>query len=238
MTEAVIGDETGLLKHIVGKEYYRYGDIQSRDLQIVSMARLSYAQGHLQSEAHHTDDLMAGNDDNSEKSNSNGGLWCLSLVRATGGVELWRRYGNGMLGMIDSGKTSITQPVGILSGDRYNDQQNIIVYGKNGQVCICKSSADNRLINGSSNEFIGEYFQVSGPLSAGDTCNNGLAFGGNENDLKLYDQTTLQCIWKAKNVPHDNLRLRVPIWITAVAFIQPETTSISTGAHIVTGTGT
>jgi hypothetical protein len=43
-------------------------------------------------------------------------------------------------------------------------------------------------------------------------------------------------IWQAKNVPYDTLRLRVPIWVVALSFMQP---AVNTGsdAQFVTGTG-
>ncbi|CAN0501766.1 unnamed protein product, partial [Ectocarpus sp. 12 AP-2014] len=43
-----------------------------------------------------------------------------------------------------------------------------------------------------------------------------LAAGGKENDLKTWDLSTGKCIWKAKNVPHDFLDMRQPVWITSL----------------------
>ncbi|KXN73504.1 WD40 repeat-like protein [Conidiobolus coronatus NRRL 28638] len=55
---------------------------------------------------------------------------------------------------------------------------------------------------------------------------NVFAVGGKEYDLELYDTNTSfenpekpEPIFKAKNVPHDSLDLRVPIWINDLTFI-------------------
>ena len=49
---------------------------------------------------------------------------------------------------------------------------------------------------------------------------NQVATGGKEHDLQIWDLTRLDGgpIFRAKNVPHDNLELRVPIWLTDVCF--------------------
>ena len=40
------------------------------------------------------------------------------------------------------------------------------------------------------------------------------AYGGRENDLCLYDLEKQESIFTARNVPHDFLSLRVPIWVS------------------------
>ena len=82
---------------------------------------------------------------------------------------------------------------------------------------------------------------------------DGFAIGGKENDLKIYDLSspssfdafaggvntdTPTCVWRAKNVPHDNLSLRHPVWITDVKLRYPVdcgNCSVN-GAQLVTGT--
>lgn len=59
------------------------------------------------------------------------------------------------------------------------------------------------------------------------------ATGGKENALKIYDiENPTESIFKAKNVPHDWLQLRVPIWVTGVKFLH------NSNSKIVTSTGT
>ena len=49
---------------------------------------------------------------------------------------------------------------------------------------------------------------------------NLIATGGKENDLQLWDVSNLKKgpLFRAKNVPHDNLELRVPVWLTDICF--------------------
>lgn len=77
-------------------------------------------------------------------------------------------------------------------------------------------------------------FQLRGPLNVLRTCEGGLAGGGRENDLQIYDAATHQTTWSAKNVPFDNLKLRVPIWINDLAFLGD--TNTPSNARLVTGT--
>jgi hypothetical protein len=106
-----------------------------------------------------------------------------------------------------------------------------------------------------------------GPLHCVASCVNSFAIGGQENDVTIFDRyaiikhlqysnifstekavidytynthcysVTGQQVWKAKNVPLDKLSLRVPIWVTALAFFNANDSNISTGATFATGTG-
>eukprot|EP00669_Euglena_mutabilis_P011709 TRINITY_DN6320_c0_g1_i1.p1 TRINITY_DN6320_c0_g1~~TRINITY_DN6320_c0_g1_i1.p1 ORF type:complete len:437 (+),score=119.52 TRINITY_DN6320_c0_g1_i1:39-1313(+) len=49
-----------------------------------------------------------------------------------------------------------------------------------------------------------------------------LAFGGKENDLKLWDAATQRITWRAKNIANTTLDLRVPVYVAAAAFTWPE----------------
>ncbi|OQS07003.1 hypothetical protein THRCLA_00978 [Thraustotheca clavata] len=60
---------------------------------------------------------------------------------------------------------------------------------------------------------------------------NVIAIGGNERDANLWDLETQQAIFKAKNVTHDNLDMRVPVWVKAISFLPP-----SEGQRLVVGT--
>ncbi|XP_014259973.1 WD repeat-containing protein 74 [Cimex lectularius] len=45
------------------------------------------------------------------------------------------------------------------------------------------------------------------------------ASGGKENDLKIWDINTGATTFTAKNVRHDELELRVPVWVTDIVFL-------------------
>lgn len=74
------------------------------------------------------------------------------------------------------------------------------------------------------NEDIGvASFQLPGPVGAvsvDPTNPSLLAFGGEENDLKIFDLEKSEVIWKAKNLPNDYLDLRIPVLITVMEYIQ------------------
>lgn len=48
---------------------------------------------------------------------------------------------------------------------------------------------------------------------------NLIATGGQENELKLFDLEKKVQIFTAKNVPHDMLQLRMPVWISDICFL-------------------
>lgn len=56
---------------------------------------------------------------------------------------------------------------------------------------------------------------------------NIIATGGLENKLKLFDVEKQKSIFNEKNLPHDWLELRVPIWISDLNFL-PGTQQIAT----------
>jgi ribosome biogenesis protein NSA1 len=58
-----------------------------------------------------------------------------------------------------------------------------------------------------------------------------IAIGGKERDLNLWSLETQQAIFKAKNVTHDDLDMRVPVWVKATAFLEP-----SQGHRLIVGT--
>lgn len=63
-----------------------------------------------------------------------------------------------------------------------------------------------------------------------------MGFGGKENDMKLWDVQQQKLIWAAKNVKHDMLDLRVPVWISDFRFV-PNQTDPTSKLSVVTGYG-
>jgi ribosome biogenesis protein NSA1 len=62
------------------------------------------------------------------------------------------------------------------------------------------------------------------------TC---IATGGKEHDVHVWDTETQQIKFRAKNVPHDTIELRVPIWVKDMQFLKSASDS---AFKIVTGT--
>uniref|UniRef100_A0A1B6LEY6 WD repeat-containing protein 74 n=1 Tax=Graphocephala atropunctata TaxID=36148 RepID=A0A1B6LEY6_9HEMI len=55
---------------------------------------------------------------------------------------------------------------------------------------------------------------------------NIIGTGGKENDLKLWDLETGKTTFQAKNVRHDELELRVPVWVMDLAF-KPDSSHVA-----------
>ncbi|KAF0705462.1 hypothetical protein As57867_007016, partial [Aphanomyces stellatus] len=62
-----------------------------------------------------------------------------------------------------------------------------------------------------------------------------IGIGGKERDLNLWNLETQTAVFKAKNITHDNLDMRVPVWVKALAFL-PRPASDSSGHRVVVGT--
>ena len=157
----------------------------------------------------------------------------LISLRKNGLIQLWDiKSSCNELSEIHSTFTDFTDLLG-LKLYKKNPEPTIISYAVTGDVNISKCIIEDDSMK------LGEVgnFQVKSPLSSCDTCLDGIAFGGRENDLQIYDHESLQLIWKSKNVLNDKLNLRQPIWITALEFLRPNIDSVSSGAHIATGTG-
>lgn len=215
--EALTGDETGLIKvtDISKRQYLTYGT-QDRVSSVEGMSWLS----------------TGNNYDN------------FAVLRANGCLEAWK-YEPGNISKLSSVSLPMVEnPVSVIR----IENNRVICIGKSGFVQILKFNGDDvTTMNSSSSSKKGESkkavnawetlesFEVRGPVAGSAGCIGGAAFGGRENDVILYDTTTKQSIWTAKNVPYDTLRLRVPIYVSAISFLQPKA-NVS-AAQLVTGTG-
>ncbi|XP_046829005.1 WD repeat-containing protein 74 [Vespa crabro] len=75
---------------------------------------------------------------------------------------------------------------------KFNDQDQVILNAGSNLYRMCHSNVNKKII----------------------------ATGGKENGLKLFDLEKQKQIFSEKNMPHDFLNLRVPIWISDIAFLQ------------------
>ena len=71
-----------------------------------------------------------------------------------------------------------------------------------------------------------ECASVSAPQGGGVA----VAVGGRENDVQVWDLSTSKQVWGAKNVRHDNLNLREPVWVSSVHFLNSRPPSASASA--------
>lgn len=138
------------------------------------------------------------------------------VIRINGDVEEWA-YDENLtdLELCSTVTSQIENPVTAASVDN-----GILVVNQSGESSFIRTNVDQR-----------HDFSLNGPIS---TCcssslmKNSVALGGKERDLYVFDVHNKQIAWEAKNVPHDNLNLRVPVWITAIDILDENT--------IVTGT--
>ncbi|KAJ0390493.1 hypothetical protein ATCC90586_011843 [Pythium insidiosum] len=61
-----------------------------------------------------------------------------------------------------------------------------------------------------------------------------IATGGKERDLNIWSLERQEAVFKAKNVTHDKLDMRVPVWVKDLHFLSPGS---SNGHRVVVGTG-
>ena len=160
---------------------------------------------------------------------SGGVSGAFATLRQNSCLALWNLKESDLSQLSVESSTDIVDPIGVAAVARKStDEASMLVcYGKGGQVALISATEELNVMT---------RFDVQGPVSHCVTCFGGAAFGGRDNDLKLYDLTTQKAVWEAKNVPHDSLRMRVPIWISKMAFMRPSVDSVS-DAHILTGTG-
>jgi len=153
-----------------------------------------------------------------------------AILRSNGCVEEWKVRSKGLL-CTRKIQTDIINGMGIIAMNEHT----VICYSSTGAVLtVDLSSSDSKEWN---------ELTVKGPIDCVtyNSIQKTIACGGNDNDLKVLDATTGAKVWAAKNVPHDSVRLAVPVWVSSIAFLPtagdvcgPD--SLSDGNLIATGT--
>ena len=157
----------------------------------------------------------------------------LCVCRVNGDVEMWDVVEDGTVLRkshdVMSGLPEGTAIRSVGCCGRSQTCSSSVLYTEDGQICV-------KVMDEASSSRAGGSFATSGPVETAASSTSHTLFGGRENDVKLWDLSTGECTWQAKNVPHDEVRLRVPVWIAGVAFFDADE---STGHSdiIVTGTG-
>jgi ribosome biogenesis protein NSA1 len=150
-----------------------------------------------------------------------------ALARHNGLIEIWNISSKNELLKDRSFDLNLSNLIGISA----MNETTLLCYSSTGTVAHLN-------LNDSDSEPI--LTTLRGPLETLECCygHTRYATGGLDNDLQLYDlnSSSLETpIWSAKNVPHDNVRLAVPIFITSISFLKNQTEH--DGNLIVTGTG-
>jgi WD40 repeat protein len=198
----VTADETGLIKVIAveTREVLAVGGLeqQSRERCVKALC-----WGHSSSAAADYSCLHVGRDDGVVES------WSLAHTASRGskvrGTAALNTSAAAARPGFPKGLTSLAAVSGLGS-----DATAAVVAGVSaaGEVHISSSSGSDK----------GTTFSTGGPVNATSWRGASLATGGKEHDVQLWDLSTQQCTWRAKNVPMDyKLQLRIPVWVTAVA---------------------
>ena len=241
--EAITGDETGLIKllDLTQNQYYTYGE-QSRTLGVESLSWIdlggtsssSSSSSSASAAAEDDDDEQDVGEEEDETAATTGLTKAFAALRCNGSIEAWKHQPGVLTKMCTKSIPALGNGSKLTQLQRIDGASTVLCVSKTGEVFMNKLVASSSSSTWKWNEI--SSFQVRGPISACATCNGAAAFGGNENDVILYDLTTQQELWSAKNVPYDSLRMRVPIWVVALSFLQPSTHT-ATDAQFVTGTG-
>lgn len=104
---------------------------------------------------------------------------------------------------------TLTSPVRLFEMGRSTSEELAVAYDNQGYISPINSNDDSK------------GFKVEGPVSTavGAPSSMKFAVGGKENDLHVYDYGTQQAVFRARNVPHDKLDMRVPVWVTGISFM-------------------
>lgn len=207
----LVGDETGLLKSI---------ELEKSEQHVISSRKDPQARVHgIQSMCWYEDE----NQDATCKEN-------VVVGRGNGIVESYSSaHGKSAASSSREANWSFTAPAGKSVG--------IGMIQKFGSVVRCTDAGDVFVKNMLSEAAKPSTFNV-GPavhrMRIEPKEQTHIAVGGKEHDLNIWSLEKQECVFKAKNVTHDNLDMRVPVWVKDIRFLSQGS---SNGHRAVVGTG-
>lgn len=206
------GDDTGLLKlvHVEAQKVERFGPRRQGD----AVQRLCWAGA-------------PGASDREEKvavafvsgvlelraSPSGQVLGTASIAGGTGGVVSLEALDQGLLAISPNGSASIVRKWTDSNAEAPQAPQaapQAPKKRKKGKAKVDAKEEEDSGIQG---------FTLQGPVASAciDPCRpNRLAFGGAENDVKIFDLATQEVTWTARNVRDDYLSLRAPVKVSSL----------------------
>lgn len=205
----IVGDETGLLKSV---------ELEKNEQRVISSREQARARGVLRA--------CWYEDENQDASCRES----VVVARANGIVEsYYASHGKEQAGeraaswSVDMG-ASAGQCVGLGMLQRF------------GSVVRCSDAGEvvvrNSLSKGSPATFnVGAGIER---MRVEPTQQTAVAVGGKERDLNVWSLETQQVLFRAKNVSHDKLDMRVPVWVKDFRFLGQGS---SNGHRVVVGTG-
>ncbi|KAE9032961.1 hypothetical protein PR003_g9675 [Phytophthora rubi] len=212
----LVGDETGLLKSI---------ELEKNEQRVLSSRTQPQARSRgIQRLSWYADEREAANFQRN-----------VVLARADGVVESYEAAHGKGLSAAREPDWSWDAP------DKTQTKTRCVgldVIHKFGSVVQCSDSGDVLVRSTLQDSGKPASFNVGGVLNimrleaASQTV---IGVGGKEHDLNLWSLETQQPLFKAKNVTHDKLDMRVPVWVKDLRFLS--TPGNNNGHRVVVGTG-
>jgi len=104
------------------------------------------------------------------------------------------------------------------SGEEEEEEDKLIACSDDGRVQVFNNSSDDD----------GATLDVEGEVSAFDVRGDRVAVGGREHELSVWSVSTTDREFRSRNVPHDYLDMRRPVWVSAAKFRTEATLLIGT----------
>jgi ribosome biogenesis protein NSA1 len=215
----LVGDETGLLKSI---------ELERNEQRVLSSRAQPQARARsIQRMCWYADEREAASFQRN-----------VVLARADGVVESYEAsHGKGLS---SAREPDWSWPAADIVKQDEQDKTRCVgldVLSKFGSVVQCSDAGDVLVRSTLQDAGQPASFNVGGDvdvmrLNPADQTVVGL--GGKEHDLNLWSLETQQLLFKAKNVTHDKLDMRVPVWVKDLRFLSQGS---SNGHRVVTGTG-
>ncbi|TDH70038.1 hypothetical protein CCR75_000891 [Bremia lactucae] len=210
----LVGDETGLLKSIV---------LETKEQRILSNREHPQARSRgIQ--------RLCWSSDGRDASNCQPNV---VLARANGLVESYEAsHGN----TLRASRMPTWSWPSLDNNHRHSRCIGLEMPSKHDSVVQCFSSGDVFVRHLKTNNVTS--FHVGSDLHSmrlDSFTNTVIGVGGKECDLKLWSLETEQVLFRAKNVTHDKLDMRVPVWIKDLRFLA--TPGTSNGHRVLVGTG-
>ncbi|GMF39792.1 unnamed protein product [Phytophthora fragariaefolia] len=212
----LVGDETGLLKSI---------ELEKNEQRVLSSRTQPQARARgIQRLCWYADEREAANFQRN-----------VVLARADGVVESYEASHGKSLSASREPDWTWEAPEKRQDGTRC---VGLDVIHKFGSVVQCSDAGD--VLVRSTLEHAGKpsSFNVGGDLNImrlDAASQSVVGVGGKEHDLNLWSLETQQVLFKAKNVTHDKLDMRVPVWVKDMRFLS--TPGSSNGHRAIVGTG-
>lgn len=207
----LVGDETGLLKSI---------ELEKNEQRVISDRKEPQARARgIQRMCFYEDETLAGSQDK------------LVIARGNGIVESYdASHGKGLSSTREV-NWSFTAP------NAANRCVGLGMIQKYGSVVRCSNVGEVFVKSTVSESAKPATFQVGESIDrmrVEPKQQTTIAVGGKEHDLSIWSLETQEVLFKAKNVTHDKLDMRVPVWVKDFRYLSQGS---SNGHRVVVGTG-